>query len=236
MQIVGTFATTLLNRPITEARGIDSSGVVVGHTRAGSGGTQHAFTWTVAGGLVDIANDPTDTIYSFANAINDSGQIVGSVNGQASALVPQAVIWNSDLTIHNIPVPANASSSTAVSINDNGIVLGNYTVGSQTTWFTWSATDGLNNISFDNSGTGWSSLNFTDINDLGQIVGSGINPDGLTRGFVLLPEPPTVALLAVGVVLGFLFNRPIARRLRASASRVPDDEGRSAKRACPTCN
>ena len=46
--------------------------------------------------------------------------------------------------------------------------------------------------------SGWTLTRATGINDAGQIVGYGTNPDGLTRAFLLtpVPEPATLSLLA----------------------------------------
>ena len=47
-------------------------------------------------------------------------------------------------------------------------------------------------------GSGWELISARDINDQGHIVGEGINPDGKTRGFLLIPEPATLSPLAFG--------------------------------------
>jgi hypothetical protein len=39
------------------------------------------------------------------------------------------------------------------------------------------------------------------INNHGWIVGSGINPDGLSHAFLLTPEPATILLLGFGGLL-----------------------------------
>jgi len=49
------------------------------------------------------------------------------------------------------------------------------------------------------AGTGWQLTEARDINDSGVIVGTGINPDGETRGFVLTPDsiPNTITSIQV---------------------------------------
>jgi probable HAF family extracellular repeat protein len=49
---------------------------------------------------------------------------------------------------------------------------------------------------------GWTLVEATAINDRGQIVGFGVNPDGQGRAFLLTPtpEPCTLALLAGGAI------------------------------------
>jgi hypothetical protein len=61
----------------------------------------------------------------------------------------------------------------------------------------------LNNL-LDPSVTGWVLTNVADINDLGQIAGTGIH-DGLTRAFIMTPVPISSTLwLMVSGLLGVL--------------------------------
>ena len=66
--------------------------------------------------------------------------------------------------------------------------------------------------------SGWQLEAATGVNDSGQIVGYGINPQGQTDGFLIdtsfSPEPGTLVLLcAGGVILGWA-----RRRLRRSGA------------------
>jgi probable HAF family extracellular repeat protein len=55
----------------------------------------------------------------------------------------------------------------------------------------------LNNLILPTSG--WT-LNYAcDINDLGQIVGYGTNPNGVTHAFLLTPVPEPSALVLLGM-------------------------------------
>jgi hypothetical protein len=93
-------------KPGGEGKGINDQGVMVGYITPGG-----AFRYTSGSGIQYIAAN------GGAYGINNSGQIVGELNGQA-------VMWNSDLTSQFLPVPANASSSYASLINNNGEVPG----------------------------------------------------------------------------------------------------------------
>jgi probable HAF family extracellular repeat protein len=52
------------------------------------------------------------------------------------------------------------------------------------------------------SGSGWALRDAEAINDLGQIVGYGASPSGLTHAFLLtpIPEPGTLSLVALGTL------------------------------------
>jgi len=53
-------------------------------------------------------------------------------------------------------------------------------------------------------GLGWILTGAYSINDNGWIVGWGYNPDGYARAYLLIPEPATLAILALGGALALL--------------------------------
>ena len=51
------------------------------------------------------------------------------------------------------------------------------------------------------TGSGWKLISAAGINDMGQIVGYGLSPDGQNHAFLLnpiIPEPMTLAFLGFG--------------------------------------
>ena len=66
-------------------------------------------------------------------------------------------------------------------INNRGEVVGVVADGP----FIWDSVAGMRNLNdlLDSSGDGWVLTHAYDINDRGQIVGFGSNPDGYTHGF-----------------------------------------------------
>ena len=91
---------------------------------------------------------------SYANGINDAGQVVGQSNGHAFLFI------NGKLTDLNSLIPASSG------------------------WNLWIANA---------------------INNKGQIIGTGTNPNGATRAFLLTPvseapEPTSLTLLSLGAL------------------------------------
>jgi probable HAF family extracellular repeat protein len=65
-----------LGSGISIARGVSNNGEVVGYSNTAKNGPTHAFSWTQAGGMVELDPLPGDSS-SYAEAVNDSGQVVG---------------------------------------------------------------------------------------------------------------------------------------------------------------
>ena len=72
--------------------------------------------------------------------------------------------------------------------------------------------------SFIPANSGWTLQSATGINDNGEIVGDGVNPQGYGEAFLLTPDSPEPGSL--GVIAGFallaLYDRP-RRHSRASS-------------------
>jgi probable HAF family extracellular repeat protein len=90
----------------------------------------------------------------------------------------------------------------ARAINDLGEVVGVVNDGP----FIWDSVAGMRNLNdlLDDSGDGWVLTHAYDINDRGQIVGFGTNPDGDVHGFLLnpVPEPSTLIIWSLLGALG----------------------------------
>jgi uncharacterized membrane protein len=95
-------------------------------------------------------------------------------------------------------------NSEAWFINDIGQVVGYAERG----WMNWRATlfdptGSGNNIDLNtliDPASGWTLQYAYSINNSGWIVGQGINPEGYSRAFLLIPEPATIALLGFGIL------------------------------------
>jgi probable HAF family extracellular repeat protein len=117
------------------AFGINNANVVVGNSGAFAGFTR-AFRWTEASGLVDLGAPGGRS--SFANDINESGQIVGYASYSAN---PQnrAILWDTDGTAYELdqflPAGSGWTLTEAYGINDLGWIVGRGTLAGQTQAF-----------------------------------------------------------------------------------------------------
>jgi probable HAF family extracellular repeat protein len=202
----------------SQATGINNAGQVVGYSSLVSYGPTHAFLWDGTNGLQDLgtlAGDSWSQAYGINDAgqvIGNSGVTQYFTYGDpyndcnpsgASADFPHPVVWqNGSVTALGIPDGTNVGQ--ALAINNVGQVIGfsfhaeidpsylcpdTYVYSaSDLHWFLWQ-----NGVTTDLGGllppgSGWTIQTITGINDAGQIIGNGVNPQGQQHGFLLTPD------------------------------------------------
>lgn len=226
---------TMVTVPITELRGVNAAGTVVGASPFG-GLSQHAYSYadgntidlgTFGGGfarahgindLGQIVGQSSNSAgevraflyeagvmqdigdlgggYASASAINNSGQVTGQSTTPGGAVVP--FLYKAGAMFELPPVEGLPGSYDPTSINGHGVVVGSsHTLGAGQ--LAWIHIDGVTRDlnSLIPAESGWRLVGASDINDAGQIVGSGyLNGD--LRGYVLtlIPEPESWALAA----------------------------------------
>jgi len=175
------------------ANNINNKGQAVGGY-FDSSGNGHATTWDNVNGMKDIGP-------GMAVDINASGQIVGFNNSG------HLVLWNNG-------TPAdlgmlNGLGTYGYSINDNGVIVGD--AGSNIAFSTDKAPFIYENGTITDlntlipSDSGWTLYDAFDINNNGEIVGSGYY-NGSVHAFLLepqaaVPEPASMLLFGIGSVL-----------------------------------
>lgn len=167
---------------------------------------------------------PARATQSYAAAFNEGGTVVGAYEWRfapAKAWLNNAFAFV-DGTFVDIGAQIRGSwASAATAVSETDLVVGNVSLSfdDRGEGFLYDlASRSFVDLALDPLSTaGWTHLRFSDINDLGQIVGSGLF-NGQARAFILaptapVPEPATVwmGLLGLGAVLA---TRRRARQLR----------------------
>jgi len=152
------------------------------------------------GYIIDLGDLPGGNDESIAFGLNDTGQVVGYSDASTGR---RAFLWEDGVMVDLGDLPGGSNWSEARDINESGQIVGQSegVVGLRA--FLWD--DGVVidlNDYLDVSGTDWSLSYAYAINDSARIVGAGINPDGKTHAFLLIPvpEPSALALMILGVI------------------------------------
>lgn len=174
---------------VSRAFGINSSGQVVGEFSPDARLPEHlrgprAVFWQ-DGVMQDLGILPGHSS-SVALDINEDAQVVGW-SGAADASVSRAVLW-SDGTMHDLGTLPGDESSRALAINGAGQVVGwsKSRDRSDSRAVLWQSREVLNLNDLLLPCSGWVLTEASDINEAGQIVGTGLY-DGQVRAYLLEP-------------------------------------------------
>ncbi len=163
--------------PRSGGEGLNNHGVVVGESGVVAiGSNSHAFAWTAATGMTDLAAS-MGRGQSGAFDVNDAGQIIGS--GPVSNNVVHAVIWSGG-GFQDLGAPTGSTGSTGVSINSLGNVAGYSTINGHNLGFFWSSQGGL--VSLPNLNGSRESI-IGGINNSNEISGTVTLPSGLALAY-----------------------------------------------------
>ena len=223
----------LLPSSIASPEDINDHGVIVGRTVS-----DRSFQWLTGSSpsaVEDLGTlDPTcTTCTSIAHAINDGGGIVGA--SQTSAALPDvhhAFLWrrrgiflpDHQMTDLGTLCPRTESllcSSRALDINNDQDVVG---ISHTTTSLNGnphaflhrdSTMTDINTLLSPTDRAAWTLVDATAINDLGQIVGTGIFQNNKPRAYLL--TPPLLSLLATLKGLSSSSSVPAPERDRLAA-------------------
>lgn len=186
----------------------NSAGQVAGESYIAGSSKNHAFLYSY-GVMHDLGTLGGD--YSSARGINSRGEVVGSSSVAGSAGY-HAFFCSTEGEMHDLGT-LGGTYSYALGINTAGQIVGYSALSGSSYDRAFLCEDGvmIDLNSLLPAGSGWSLSRANAINELGQIVGGGTNPAGQGRAFLLtpVPEPATLALLVLGVVVQ---QRPRLRR------------------------
>ena len=174
---------------VLSAVDINNSGIIVGQY-GWPGIVTHAFLYDgVNFNIIDNPGSP----WNSANGINEAGNVVGfdTIGGLARG-------YFLDGSIYTTIIYPGASGGTYLSgINNYNSIAGKY---QDTNGWNSFLYDGENFIDIVYPGASQTMVN--DINDLGQIVGSYMDKDGISHGFIAnpVPLPGAIWLLGSGII------------------------------------
>jgi probable HAF family extracellular repeat protein len=176
-----------LSRRHGEAHAVNEAGQVVGFIYTDLGGSSipstprasesdvRAFSWTAAGGMIDLGT--LGGTFSSARAVNDAGQVVGF--SQTAGGADHAFSWTGAGGMIDLGT-LGGGFSTATAVNQAGQVIGfSQTAGGAERAFSWTATGGMIDL-----GTLGGDLSAPSaINDSGQVVGFSRTAGGADHAF-----------------------------------------------------
>ena len=171
------------------ALGINDSGEVVGYSYLADNVTRHAFTWSAAGGMVDLGTLPGGA-WSEGQKINSSGEICGEVLDSNGKQVP--VFWSATTGFIAQKENKGDPRNYGFSINDAGNITGQVYTGEVVNAMFWN-TDKAKARFLPILPTGQHMVGY-DINNLNHVTGNGSQSTGFWEAFFWSRELGTVGI------------------------------------------
>jgi len=171
---LGTLGGTGFN-DFSESSGINASGVVIGDSQ-NAAGDDHAFTYTTAGGMVDLGSLGGPGTDSVAYGINSAGTVVGYTRNSAGT---QNDAFSYSGGVMTDLGTLGGNSSNAWAINSSGTIVGDSRTGTGTRAFSYTTAGGMVNL----GSLGGNLSEALAINNSGTIAGDSITAGGEDHAF-----------------------------------------------------
>ena len=172
----------------TAGLAINDNGYIVGESVFSYGPpfVSHAFLWN--GSTMKDLGTLSGGLTSMANSINSLGVIVGQSDGLSTLGHWHAVKWSPSGTIKDLGVLRGGTYSIAFGANDFNVVVGYGNIWNNAPHaMIWTSTHGMRDLnSLIPANSGWTLINASAINNVGQITGYGSH-NGHNHAFVLTP-------------------------------------------------
>lgn len=188
----------------SNGQGISSSGNAATGTSNST-----AVLWTQGAGTVALpALTAPARPFSLAQAVNDSGVVVGTGATTFFGSSPLPLIWSTPGSVAQLPLPAGQTLGRAYGVNNGGMVVGSVDGGSSERAATY--TTGSGSVITQTMPNGGILRTAYGVNDGGRIVGQALDPTNaaVTKGFYLDPGAGTAA--DIGALTGLGHNSAIA--------------------------
>jgi probable HAF family extracellular repeat protein len=159
-----------------------------------SSSASRAFLWTQSGGFQGLGTVPPHRGFAEAQAINERGHVVGFSGTDFGDFAP--FLWTPESGMRNLGfLPGSCCAARAEGVNDRDHVVGNMEFDARA--FLWTAATGMREL---RPPAGFSTFFAADINNQGQIVGTG-QPTG-DFAFHAVLRAPTGAFRDLGTLRG----------------------------------
>jgi hypothetical protein len=177
--------------------GASPGGVAVGRSITSNSASQ-AFTWTVGGGRVALPN-LAGRPHAVSNDANDNGIVVGTAATTLFGSSRLPVVWTNGV-VSQLPLPGGETLGDANGVNAAGVAVGSVDGGSNQQAVIYNG--GSATIITQTTPDGSFFVTAFGINNLGRIVGQGIDPNNAARNVGIVYDMGSPAAFEVGALPG----------------------------------
>ena len=180
----------------SQGEGVSHGGIAVGQSLRTDG--SQAFSWTLNGGLVPLPN-LAGRSFAVSNSANDKGIAVGTAATTFFGSDRLPVIWQNGV-VSQLPLPTGETLGDANSVNASAVAAGSVDAGSLQRGVIYSGSNAT--VITQTTANGSYFLTAFAINDLGRVVGQGIDPNNAARNVGIVFDIGQSTAFEVGALPG----------------------------------